>query len=136
MPIIHIIASVKHFEMPIIHIPMPVIHLHMTIIHIPMSIIHIHCYRIYLTIQGWLGNSKIMATEWGWKLTDGVLTPVATDRCAAPDRVLRVVSCGCKVACRSRCKCRNAALFCTAMSSSCCRQSCENSAVISDNDSD
>jgi len=31
-----------------------------------------------------------MATEWGWKLTDGVLTPVATDRCAAPDRVLRL----------------------------------------------
>ena len=57
-----------------------------------------HSYRTYLTIQGWLGNAGLRATEWGWELTDGLLSPIATDRAAAPERVLNIISCGCKVA--------------------------------------
>jgi len=94
-----------------------------------------HSYQTYLTVQGWLGNSDISATEWGWELIDGVLSPISTDRAAAPDRVLKIVSCGCKATCRKTCKCRKAGLFCTAMCSSCCGQTCENSTPVNYDDS-
>lgn len=94
-----------------------------------------HSYRTYFTVQGWLGNSDISATDWGWEVIDGVLFPIATDRAAAPDRVLKIVSCGCKASCRKKCKCRKAGLFCTAMCSSCCGQTCEKSALVSYDDS-
>ena len=42
-------------------------------------------------------------TEWGWELTDGLLSPSATDRAAAPERVLKIISCDCKVACIKKC---------------------------------
>ena len=54
------------------------------------------------------------------------LSPVLTDRAEAPDSVLRVVSCGCKVQCSTRCRCRKAGLHCTVMCSSCIGQTCSN----------
>ena len=48
------------------------------------SIVKQHSFRTYLTVQEWMGNS-LLPTEWGWRLQDGMLTPVETDRPIAPD---------------------------------------------------
>lgn len=85
-----------------------------------------HSYRAYYTIQQWLGNDAVVATDWGWQLRDGMLQPIGTDRAVAPDRILRIVSCGCKTLCGRMCKCRKAGLFCTVMCSTCIGQSCNN----------
>jgi len=46
-----------------------------------------HSFRTYLTVQEWMGN-RLLLTEWGWRLQDGMLTPVETDRPIAPDTLL------------------------------------------------
>ena len=86
-----------------------------------------HSYRTYFALQQWLGNDEVTATDWGWEFKDGMLHPIGTDQPVAPERVLRIVSCGCKVSCsNSRCKCRKAGLFCTPMCSTCIGQTCRN----------
>lgn len=57
-----------------------------------------HSYRAYLAVQQWSGN-ELAPTEWGWKVQDGRLLPVATDQPVPPDRVLRMISCGCIIGC-------------------------------------
>ena len=85
-----------------------------------------HSYRTYYTVQQWLGNDEVVATDWGWHFRDGMLHPIGADRPVAPERVMHIVSCGCKVACGKRCKCHKAGLFCTVMWSTCNGQTCAN----------
>ena len=54
-----------------------------------------HSDGAYLTVQQWSGN-RLISTEWGWQFRDGMLFRRFTDRPVAPDRVLHLVSCGCK----------------------------------------
>ena len=35
-----------------------------------------HYYRTYYTVQQWLGNDKVVATDWGWHFRDGMLHPI------------------------------------------------------------
>lgn len=57
-----------------------------------------HSYQAYFAVQEWLGNVGILQpTQWGWELLDGILVPITTDKPVAPDSVLRIVSCGCKL---------------------------------------
>ena len=86
----------------------------------------LNSYRAYFAVQEWLGNDNIIATDWGWDLFHGRLSPTQTERVVAPERVLKIVSCGGKVACTKRCKCRKAGLYCTPMCSSCIGQTCTN----------
>lgn len=78
-----------------------------------------HAYRAYHTVQQWLGNDTLSATDWGWQIINGHLYPVETDQEPAPERVLRIVSCGCKMGCNKRCKCRKASFKCSQMCSHC-----------------
>ena len=78
-----------------------------------------HSFRSYLTIQLWLGNDEARATDWGWIASDDRLVPVATDRPVAPERILRMISCGCKQNCQKLCKCRKAGLYCSEMCTNC-----------------
>ena len=86
----------------------------------------LHSYRAYFAVQEWLGNDNIIATDWGWDLFHGRLSLTQTERADVPERVLKIVSCGCKVACTKRCKCRKAGVYCTPMWSSCIGQTCIN----------
>ena len=86
----------------------------------------LHSYRAYFAVQEWLGNDNIIAKDWGWDLFHGRLSPTQTERAVAPERVLTIVSCGCKVACTKRRQCRKAGLYCTPMCSSCIGQTCTN----------
>ncbi|MES9880176.1 MAG: hypothetical protein ABW185_04765 [Sedimenticola sp.] len=86
-----------------------------------------HTYRTYFAIQEWLGNvGDLEPTHWGWVRTDSMLTPIMTDMPVAPERVLKIVSCGCKKGCTKRCMCRKSGLYCTTMCSICIGQSCAN----------
>ena len=59
-------------------------------------------------------------------IIDGVLTPIYTGRTAAPDSVLRIVSCGCKKGSGKRYSFRKAGLDSSAMCSTCLGQNCAN----------
>ena len=87
-----------------------------------------HCFRVYLEVQKCLGNEAISATEWGWSRDSqsGLLMPVIKDQSVAPDKVLRMISCGCKHGCNKNCKCKKAGLLCTVMCSGCSGMDCSN----------
>ena len=55
----------------------------------------LHSYRAYFAVHEWLGNDNIIATDWGWDLFHGRLSPTQTEKAIAPERVLKIVSCGC-----------------------------------------
>jgi len=85
-----------------------------------------HSFRTYLTLQEWMEN-RLLPTEWGWRLQDGMLTPVETDRLIAPDTLLNMISCGCKAdGCGGSCGCRKLGVFCSSLCSKCSGQTCNN----------
>ena len=64
----------------------------------------------------------VEATDWERYLSHGRLSPTQTERAVAPERVLKIVSCGCRVACSKRGKSRKARLYCTTICSFCIGQ--------------
>lgn len=91
-----------------------------------------HSYRTYLQVQQWLGNETIVPTDWGWCLSDGKLKPVEMDAEVAPACVLRLISCGCKTGCHTKCTCRNNGLKCSSLCSRCGGNNCSNCEIDSD----
>ena len=73
----------------------------------------------------WLRNT-FKGNHRGWELTDGVLTQLYTENPAAPESVLRMVTCGCKKGCGKRCSCRKAGLDCSALCLICKGHNCVN----------
>ena len=85
-----------------------------------------HSYRTYITVQEWMDN-PLPPIELGWKFQDGRLAPVETDLPVAPDKLLKMVLCGCKAGYGSKsCSCRKLGLFCKSMCSQCMGQTCQN----------
>ena len=41
----------------------------------PSPAAKLHSYRAYFAVQEWLGNDNIIATDWGWDLFHGRLSP-------------------------------------------------------------
>ena len=94
-----------------------------------------HAYRAYFAVQEWSGNF-LLATDWGTECIDDMLISIYTDRPAASDSVLRMVSCGCKTDCGKRCSCRKAGMDCSAMCSKCIGRNCTNVCPFDGNNSD
>ena len=57
----------------------------------------------------------VEATDLERNLSHGRLSPTQNERAVAPERVLKIASCGCRVACSKRGKSRKARLYCTTM---------------------
>jgi len=53
--------------------------------------------------------------DWGWVMHDGGWKPLWTTLPQASKASLELVCCGCKKGCRGACRCRKAALKCTAL---------------------
>ena len=74
-----------------------------------------HSLWTYLQVQQWLGRD-LPPAEWGWKYHNNSLIPITTDLLAAPQKLMKVISCNCKAGCTSTpCGCRQAgmnAMFC------------------------
>ena len=86
-----------------------------------------HSYRAYYQIQLWLGNKQINPTDWGWVRNEYYLVPIIKDRAAAPDKVLKLISCGCKHGCSDKsCFCVKAGLKCSILCSGCNGRDCSN----------
>ena len=40
---------------------------------------------------------KLEATDWGWKIQDGLTTPIMTDKEVALESLIKVIRCKCNV---------------------------------------
>ena len=58
-----------------------------------------HGLRAHHQIILWslLDDFEIRATDWGWKLNNGVITPIMTDKEFAPESLTKIIKCNCKV---------------------------------------
>ena len=92
----------------------------------------LHSFWVYLQVQTWIGKSK-QPTEWGWCIQNGKLNPVKTHLPAAPERLLKIIHCNCKLNCDSkRCTCRKHGLPCSAGCGECRGIGCSNVYFIQD----
>ena len=101
-----------------------------------------HSMRVYLQVTKWKGLT-LRPEEWGWQIRDGEFTAIMTDLSAAPENLLKVISCSCASDCSSfRCSCRKNNITCTSACVHCRGTACMNSsnleaeAEASDNDGD
>ena len=82
-------------------------------------------YRSYHQIQKCLGKDND-PTAWGY-IRYIYLIPVVKDKAAAPDKILKLLSCGCKKGCSDRtCVCVKAGLLCSILCSGCNGRNCTN----------
>ncbi|GBM72836.1 hypothetical protein AVEN_17885-1 [Araneus ventricosus] len=84
-----------------------------------------HALRSYLQIQKWLGHEK-NPLEWGWVPTRFGLSPRKMERDAAPESLLKIVSCNCKKGCKNASGCRKAGLICSSLCTCSLGEACEN----------
>ncbi|GBM40533.1 hypothetical protein AVEN_76939-1 [Araneus ventricosus] len=81
-------------------------------------------------IQKWLGYEK-NPLEWGWVPTRFGLFPRKIERDAAPESLLKIISCNCKKRCKNACGCRKAGLICSSLCTYSLGEACENVSDIS-----
>ncbi|GBL80767.1 hypothetical protein AVEN_26211-1 [Araneus ventricosus] len=84
-----------------------------------------HALRSYLQIQKWLGHEK-NHLEWGWVPTRFGLSPRKMERDAAPEFLLKIISCNSKKGCNNACGCRKAGLICSSLYTCSLGEACEN----------
>ncbi|GBL70538.1 hypothetical protein AVEN_56306-1 [Araneus ventricosus] len=72
-------------------------------------------------MQQWLGHEK-NPLEWGWVPTRFGLSPRKMERDAAPECLLKIISCNCKNACG----CWKAGLICSSLRTCSLGEACEN----------
>ena len=96
-----------------------------------------HIMRVHLQAVQWktLSTDQLNPMEWGWTVANDRLVPVTTDLQPAPDDLLNVITCKCKVTtkkpCSSQlCSCRKHGLPCLASCKYCCGEDCENAAHV------
>ncbi|GBM87697.1 hypothetical protein AVEN_223658-1 [Araneus ventricosus] len=78
-----------------------------------------------LKIQKWLGHEK-NPLEWGSVPTRFGLSPPKMERDAAPESLLKIISCNCKKGCKNACGCQKAGLICSSLCSCSLGEACEN----------
>ena len=93
-----------------------------------------HSLRVYHQMNVWrqLSEGDIDPQSWGWKISNGKYFPIMTDIEAGPPDVLKIIRCGCKRPCNSRCSCRKTGLKCVFSCKGCHGVTCSN--VIEDLD--
>ena len=87
-----------------------------------------HGLRVYHQVRIWrcLSEIDLDPLNWGWKLNGFMYSPIATDENTGPEDILKVVRCGCKNSCSSRCSCRKMGLHCTSSCATCHGINCTN----------
>ena len=60
---------------------------------------HFHSLRAYYQLQDWntLRKNNLNPENWGWKVEGGSYVPIMTDEPPAPNDILNVIRCNCKV---------------------------------------
>ena len=85
-------------------------------------------YRAYHTVQQSQGN-YVNPTDFGWMADGNDIVPIPTKRAVAPEKLLELISCGCKANCGKGCGCVKKGINCTVMCSSCNGQTCRNAGL-------
>ncbi|XP_065652097.1 uncharacterized protein LOC136079741 [Hydra vulgaris] len=93
---------------------------------------YFHGLRVHLQVVEWqmLDESfNLDPKEWGWKLDNGCLLPIPTDKEVAPPNILKVIRCDCKTSSRNMCgtnmcSCRKNGLKCMSACGGCHGQDC------------
>ncbi|KAG1665078.1 hypothetical protein GQR58_019552 [Nymphon striatum] len=101
-----------------------------------------HGLRVHVQVIEWQmldEASNLDPKEWGWKSTDGYLTPITTDKEIAPKELLKVIRCNCKTSSKNQCgtnicTCRKHGLKCMPACGGCQGESCSNKADLEDID--
>ena len=78
--------------------------------------------------------SLLDPTAWGWKLHDGCLLPIASNKEIAPPDLLKVIRYKCKASSKNQCRtnictCKKHGLKCMSACSGCQGEDCNNKAV-------
>lgn len=90
-----------------------------------------HSLRVYFQCLVWtsLDQTTTDPATWGWKLEDGVYSPILTTSDIAPENILQFIRCKCKAGCHSNlCSCRKHGLKCVFACKN-CRGDCGNGEV-------
>jgi 5'-3' exonuclease len=105
-----------------------------------------HIYRVHLQVVQWktLMDTDLQPEDWGWRVVDGRYVPVATVLPAAPDDILTVIRCKCKMEtkrpCSTQlCSCLKHGLACVSACKNCHGDQCDNADVhsaVSEDDDD
>ena len=58
-----------------------------------------HALRAYYQVQEWnsLMGMSLNPLDWGWKVDGDKLMPIMTDEVPAPDELLTVIRCNCRL---------------------------------------
>ena len=66
---------------------------------------YFHCLRVHYQVRVWKTFDECVknAEEWGWKNVNNLLLPVMTDREVAPENLLVIIRCKCKLSSRNVC---------------------------------
>ena len=84
-----------------------------------------HSLRVFHQVQQWRGI-QLPPTDWGWKLDGEHLLPITTLKAVAPQKLLNLIACNCKLGCERSCQCKQEGLKCNAMCGYCTGHSCSN----------
>ena len=96
-----------------------------------------HGLRVHLQIINWKmldGAANLDLGEWGWKLQDGHFAPICTDKQIAPNDLLKVIRCNCKISSKNQCgsnvcTCWKHGLKCMSVCGDCHGEDCNNKMV-------
>ena len=88
--------------------------------------------RVDHTVQSSCGND-LPPEKWGWKMSNGICLLVQMTKPPARHELLKIIRCGCKIECTTRCTCITYGLKCTSICTGCTGVSCQNY-VLSDLD--
>lgn len=80
---------------------------------------------MYLQVQKWLFDINLPATNWGWKMKE-TFEPLKMHKPPAPETLLNIIFCNCKMGCEKGCTCRKSGLFYSSVCGYCQIQNCTN----------
>ena len=97
-----------------------------------------HGLRVHLQIVAWkmLEDNEVQLNpcNWGWIINGNTMTPIKTDKAVAPESLLKVIRCNCKMSSKApcatnQCSCRKHGLSCLSSCGECHGEACENEKV-------
>ena len=88
-----------------------------------------HSLRVYLQVQEWKQN-QLRPQDSGWRLSNGRLLPILTDRPPAYQSLLEMIRYNCRTDCNTQqCSCKKHGLGCWSACGVCKGESCLNSSA-------
>ena len=92
-----------------------------------------HSQRVYLQVRKWetLDEHSLEPSDWGFYKQGNIMKPIKTDLAPAPENVLNIIRCNCKITSRNTCgtmlcSCKSHGLPCVKACGDCRGMNCNN----------